>query len=108
MNIFFEKTLYIYTSSSLHNEMIKIMFEKIFKKIEVLDALEPSQKILQNNAIFILDDCDENHQSIIEFLKNQKIQKNQPRLTVLDFIMSYSASVETLKSQKITILVKNN
>ena len=76
MNIFFEKTLYIYTSSSLHNEMLKIMFEKKFKKIKVLDSLEFSQKILQNDAIWVLDDTDENHDNITEFLKNHEIAKN--------------------------------
>jgi DNA-binding NarL/FixJ family response regulator len=60
----------------MHNEMIKIMFEKAFKQIEVLDSREPLQKKLVNNAIYILDNTEENHQSIIEFLKDEKISNN--------------------------------
>jgi hypothetical protein len=46
--------------------------------------------------------------SSLKNTKNQKELKNQPRLSVLNFIMSYSTSVETLKSQKMSILVQNN
>lgn len=49
-----------------------------------------------------------NYTSTFKNPKERKDQKNQPRLTVLSFIMSYSASVEVLKSQKISILVQNN
>ncbi len=44
-------------------------------------------------------------------VKNPKIiqvHKNQPRLNVINFILNYSASIETLNSQKLTILVQKN
>lgn len=75
MNIFLQNTLCIYSTSSLHREMIKLTLTQKFNKIISFDLFEDLIKSSSDDAICILDDTEENHDQILDCLKDQAFAK---------------------------------
>ena len=79
-----QTTVYVYSSSSLHSEMIKLILNKAFDpsiEVVIMNNLEFSNKM---NSFFILDDTEYNHQDIIHHLNNCHRDINRKCLILIE------------------------